>query len=39
MVPIPRVDSYQELNSHLLASCAADDERRVDRQKMTIGEA
>ena len=39
MVPIPRVDSFEELNAHLLASCLADDERRVDRQALTIGEA
>ena len=39
MVPIPRVASFQELNGHLLAACRADDQRRVDRQKMTIGEA
>lgn len=39
MVPIPRADSFEELNSHLLAACLADDQRRVDRQEMTIGEA
>lgn len=39
MVPIPRVDSFEELNHDLLSSCRADDQRRVDRQKMTIGEA
>jgi hypothetical protein len=39
MVPIPRVDSFEELNEHLLAACLADDQRRVDRQEMTIGEA
>lgn len=39
MVPVPRVDSFEELNRHLLASCTADDQRRVDRQKTTIGEA
>jgi hypothetical protein len=38
MVPIPRVDSFEALNAHLLASCLADDERRVDRQALTIGE-
>jgi transposase len=38
MVPIPRVDSFEELNAHLLASCLADDQRRVDRQALTIGE-
>ena len=39
MVPIPRVASFEELNEHLLAACRADDQRRVDRQPMTIGEA
>ncbi|MBS3784859.1 MAG: IS21 family transposase [Anaerolineae bacterium] len=39
MVPIPRVASFEELNEHLLSCCQADDQRRVDRQKMTIGEA
>jgi transposase len=39
MVPVPRVDSFEELNHHLLGACVADDQRRVDRQKVTIGEA
>jgi len=39
MVPIPEVASFEELNAHLLAACLADDQRRVDRQKVTIGEA
>jgi hypothetical protein len=39
MVPIPKVASFEELNEHLLAACLADDQRRVDRQPMTIGEA
>jgi len=39
MVPLPRVDSFDELNAHLLAACQADDQRRVDRQPVTIGEA
>jgi hypothetical protein len=39
MVPIPRVASFDELNAHLLAACLADDQRRVDRQPVTIGEA
>jgi transposase len=39
MVPIPNVASYQELNEHLLAQCLADDQRRVDRQPVTIAEA
>jgi transposase len=39
MVPIPRVASFDELNTHLLSACLADDRRRVDRQPVTIGEA
>ena len=39
MVPIPEVDSFAELNAHLLDACLADDQRRVDRQPVTIGEA
>jgi len=39
MVPIPKVASFEELNTHLLACCVADDQRRVDRQKVTIGQA
>jgi transposase len=39
LVPIPKVASFGELNDHLLAACLADDQRRVDRQEMTIGEA
>jgi hypothetical protein len=39
MVPLPKVASYEELNEHLLAACLADDQRRVDRQPTTIGEA
>jgi transposase len=39
MVPLPNVASFEELNEHLLAQCLADDRRRVDRQKVTIGEA
>jgi transposase len=39
MVPIPVVDSFEELNERLLAACVADDQRRVDRQPTTIGEA
>ena len=38
MVPIPRVDSFAELNDLLLARCQADDSRTVDRQERPIGE-
>jgi transposase len=39
MVPIPKVASFEELNDLLLAACLADDQRRVDRQTMMIGQA
>jgi len=39
MVPIPNVASFDELNAHLLAACLEDDERCIDRQPLTIGEA
>jgi transposase len=39
MVPVPKFATFKELNDHLLASCLADDQRRVDRQTKTIGEA
>jgi len=39
MVPIPKVACFAELNALLLAKCLADDERQVDGQPMTIGEA
>jgi transposase len=39
LVPIPQVASFEELNAFLLAACRADDQRRVDRQPLTVGEA
>jgi transposase len=39
MVPIPKVASFAELNTLLLAECLKDDERRVDGQPVTIGAA
>jgi transposase len=39
LVPPPEVDSYQELNAHLLAACLEDDKRRVHGHKDTISEA
>jgi len=38
MVPIPRVDSFAELNDLLLARCQADDSRTVHGQERPIGE-
>lgn len=39
MVPIPKVDSWDELNADLLAACLADDLRQVEGQPITIGAA
>jgi transposase len=39
MVPLPNVASFEALNEHLLAQCVTDDQRRVDRQPVTIGKA
>ncbi|MFC1997176.1 IS21 family transposase [Chloroflexota bacterium] len=39
MVPIPKANSYKELNQQLLAACLADDLRQVAGQAETIGEA
>jgi transposase len=39
LVPIPKVASFEELNELLLAACLADDQRHVDRQTVTVGEA
>lgn len=39
LVPIPAVNSYQDLNQLLLERCLNDDHRTVDGQTMTIGEA
>jgi transposase len=38
MVPIPKIDSFKELNELLRARCQADDERVVDGQERPIGE-
>lgn len=38
MVPLPVVDSFEELNAHLLASCLAEDSRTVTGQPRPIGE-
>jgi transposase len=39
LVPIPQVASFAELNALLLTECLNDDQRRVDGQTVTIGEA
>jgi transposase len=39
LVPIPEAASFDELNRLLLERCVQDDQRRVNRQPMTIGEA
>jgi transposase len=38
LVPLPVVGSYAELNEWLRQKCLADDSRRVERQKQTIGQ-
>jgi transposase len=38
LVPLPRVESYEELNNHLLARCRAEDSRIVSGQPRSIGE-
>lgn len=38
LVPLPEVDSFAELNAHLLAACQADDQRRVAGQPKPIGQ-
>ncbi len=39
MVPIPDVASFEDLNLYLLQQCLKDDQRRVQGQTMTIGQA
>jgi transposase len=39
LVPIPKVNSFEELNTHLRQQCLKEMNRRVDRQPTTIGEA
>ena len=38
LVPIPNVASFEELNLSLLQACLKDDQRRVSRQRETIGQ-
>lgn len=39
LVPIPKVESFAELNEYLLKGCREEDNRKVAGQKLTIGEA
>ena len=39
MVPPPQVASIGELNAHPLAACLEDDQRRIDRQPVTMSQA
>ena len=39
LVPLPKVNSFQELNAYLRQKCLEEMERRVDRQPTTIGVA
>lgn len=39
LVPIPEVNSFEELNASLLAACKKDDQRQVSRQSTPIQQA
>ncbi len=39
MVPVPAFDSLSKLNEYILQKCVEDEERRVDGEEHTIGEA
>src|SRR5437879_9523504 len=39
LVPVPRVESLEELNKLLLAGCRADEQRRIAGKPHTVGEA
>jgi transposase len=39
MVPVPAFDSLAQLNEYILQKCLEDEERRVDGEEQTIGEA
>jgi transposase len=39
LVPLPAVDSFAALNDYLLTRCLADDNRQVEGQAVTIGQA
>src|SRR5438445_2411372 len=39
LVPVPRVESLEELNQLLLAGCPADEQRRIAGKPHTVGEA
>jgi len=39
LVPVPRVESLEELNQLLLAGCRADEQRRIAGKPHTVGEA
>ncbi len=38
LVPLPRVESLEELNEHLLAQCLCHEDHRVDGKEATVGE-
>src|SRR5438128_6195352 len=39
MVPLPEASSFEELNGLLVERCLQDEQRRVSRQPLTIGQA
>jgi transposase len=39
LVPLPEVDSFEQLNAHLLTKCLENDQRQVEGQSLSIGTA
>jgi hypothetical protein len=39
MVPVPKFDTLEQLNAHILQKCMDDESRRVDGQELTIAQA
>jgi len=39
MTPLPRVDSFAQLNEHLLRQCFKNDQRTIEGQKVTVEQA
>ena len=39
LTPLPRVDSFAQLNEHLLRQCFKNDQRQIDGQKVSVHQA
>lgn len=39
LTPVPRVESFEELNEYLLVCCRKEDSRKLQGKRLTIGEA